>query len=68
MGVRRWVSWHGFALNVDPDLAGFDAIVPCGLHGVEMSSVARELGEAAPPDLAQRARRAVAGAFCSRHS
>ena len=67
VGVRRWVSWHGFALNVDPDLAGFDAIVPCGLHGVEMSSVARELGEAAPPDLARRARHAVAGAFRARH-
>jgi lipoate-protein ligase B len=67
VGVRRWVSWHGFALNVDPDLAGFDAIVPCGLHGVEMSSVARELGKDAPRDLARRARDAVASAFRSRH-
>ena len=31
VGVRGWVTLHGFALNVDLDLAGFDAIVPCGL-------------------------------------
>ncbi len=38
IGVRvtRWVSWHGVALNVDPDLAHFGGIVPCGIseHGV----------------------------------
>lgn len=66
VGVRGWVSWHGFALNVDPDLAGFDAIVPCGLHGVEMTSVARELGGEAPPDLASRARAAVRASFAAR--
>lgn len=41
--VKQWVTLHGFALNVDPDLAWFDAIVPCGLPGVRMTSVAREL-------------------------
>jgi len=38
IGVRvsRWVSWHGVALNVDPDLTHFSGIVPCGVreHGV----------------------------------
>ena len=38
IGVRvtRWVSWHGIALNVDPDLSHFTGIVPCGIreHGV----------------------------------
>jgi lipoyl(octanoyl) transferase len=38
IGVRltRWVSWHGVALNVAPDLSHFDGIVPCGIreHGV----------------------------------
>jgi len=49
VAVRRWVTWHGFALNVGPDLGGFAAITPCGLTGVEMTSVAREGG---PPDVA----------------
>jgi len=44
VGVRRWVSYHGFALNVDLDLAGFDDIVPCGLRDVEMTSLAIEAG------------------------
>jgi lipoyl(octanoyl) transferase len=30
--VRRWVSLHGVAINLDPDMRGFDAIVPCGIH------------------------------------
>ena len=42
--VRQWVTLHGFALNVDPDLAWFAHIVPCGLTGVEMTSVAAERG------------------------
>jgi lipoate-protein ligase B len=49
VAVRRWVTWHGFALNVDADLDGFAAIVPCGLSGVQMTSLAGELGRAVPP-------------------
>lgn len=44
IAVRRWVSWHGFALNVGNDLGLFRAIVPCGLPGVDMTSMSRELG------------------------
>jgi len=48
IGVRvsRWVSWHGIALNVDPDLGHYDGIVPCGIteHGV---TSLRALGVAA---------------------
>lgn len=44
--VARWVTWHGFALNVCPDLRAFEAIVPCGLEGVRMTSMAAELGRA----------------------
>jgi len=35
-GLERWVSWHGLALNVNPDLSHFTGIVPCGIreHGV----------------------------------
>jgi lipoyl(octanoyl) transferase len=45
MGVRvsRWVSMHGLALNVDPDLTQFEVIVPCGLHGRRVTSMAHEL-------------------------
>jgi lipoyl(octanoyl) transferase len=41
--VKQWVTLHGFALNVTTDLSLFDLIVPCGIHGVTMTSVAREL-------------------------
>lgn len=44
VGVRRWVTYHGFALNVEPDLSYFDDIVPCGLQGVRMTSMAECLG------------------------
>jgi hypothetical protein len=50
----------------DLDLAGFDAIVPCGLAAVEMTSIARELGDRAPSDLAARTRDAVRRAFEAR--
>jgi lipoate-protein ligase B len=66
VGLKGWVSWHGFALNVDIDLAGFDAIVACGLHDVEMTSIASELGVRMPPDLGERTRSAVADAFAKR--
>ncbi|HUW83316.1 MAG TPA: lipoyl(octanoyl) transferase LipB [Phycisphaerae bacterium] len=41
LGVRRWVTMHGFALNVSGDLAPFDAIVPCGLTDRGVTSMQR---------------------------
>ena len=45
--IRRWVSYHGVALNVDPDLAHFAGIVPCGVKGHGVTSLAA-LGIDAP--------------------
>lgn len=44
IAVRRWISYHGFALNIDNDLSVFKAIIPCGLSGVTMTSMRAELG------------------------
>lgn len=45
MGIRasRWVTMHGFSLNVNTDLSHFDHIVPCGIHGKQVTSMAEEL-------------------------
>jgi lipoyl(octanoyl) transferase len=43
VGVRHWISLHGFAINVCGDLSPFNEIIPCGITGVEMSSVSQEL-------------------------
>ncbi|MDG1013816.1 MAG: lipoyl(octanoyl) transferase LipB [Flavobacteriaceae bacterium] len=47
MGVRasRWVTMHGFALNVNSDLGYFDNIIPCGIRGKAVTSLNVELGE-----------------------
>lgn len=45
VGVRHWISMHGFALNVSHDLSGFDAITPCGISGVEMTSIGKETAQ-----------------------
>jgi len=51
LGVRasRWVTMHGFAFNVNADLAYFDHIVPCGIDDKDVTSMQRELG--APQDM-----------------
>lgn len=66
VGARGWVTWHGFALNVDVQREAFEAIVPCGLQGVEMTSVSRELSGKAPEDLPARVREVVRTAFLAR--
>ena len=61
VAVRKWVSYHGFALNVAPDLEWFDLIHPCGLRGISMTSLASRSG-GRPPSMAE-ARQGVADAL-----
>jgi lipoyl(octanoyl) transferase len=60
--VRRWVSYHGFALNVAPDLGFFDLIHPCGLRGIQVASMAsmRGPGAAGLGEVRERTARAMA--------
>ncbi len=44
VGVRHWISMHGFALNVCGDLAPFGEITPCGIAGVAMTNLEKESG------------------------
>jgi lipoyl(octanoyl) transferase len=65
--VRRWVTMHGFAVNLDPDLSHFGGIVPCGIAEYEVTSLAR-LGISVAPDEWDGALRAEAAAFLARLS
>ena len=44
VGVRHWITMHGFALNVSGDLSPFNHIVPCGIDNVAMTSMEKETG------------------------
>ena len=44
VGVRHWITMHGFALNVCGDLSPFNHIVPCGINKVAMTSIEKEMG------------------------
>lgn len=63
VGLRGWVSYHGFALNATMALEEFAHIIPCGLTGVQMTSVAQELKVQPDAALFMRCRAAVENAF-----
>ena len=60
--VRRWVTMHGLAVNLDPDLAHFSGIVPCGIAEYGVTSLAR-LGQRVAPEAWDAAMRTRAGEF-----
>ena len=45
--LKKWVSFHGLAININNDLSIFEHIVPCGLDGVVITSVQKEIGKSA---------------------
>jgi lipoyl(octanoyl) transferase len=49
--VRRWVSFHGISINVEPDLSHYGGIVPCGIHGYGVTSLADLGWPVAMPEL-----------------
>ncbi len=57
--VKQWVTFHGFALNVNNDLSYFDLIVPCGIKDVVMTSVSQESGRSDSAALWEETRLAV---------
>ena len=59
--IAGGVAYHGFAINVDPDLGMFEGIVPCGIVDREVTSLAVEVGAAPAMDMVVNA---VAGQFC----
>ena len=54
VAVQTWISYHGFALNVNPDLNHFSGIVPCGITEGSVTSLQKELSEAIDPETVKR--------------
>jgi lipoyl(octanoyl) transferase len=48
IGVRHWVTMHGFSINVDMDMKPFERIIPCGIKGCRITTLSSQLGEIIP--------------------
>jgi lipoate-protein ligase B len=67
IAVRRGISFHGFALNVNTDLEPFQWVNPCGLQGVRMTSMERILGDKVPmEEVRETAKRQIEAVFSVR--
>lgn len=66
VGVRKWITMHGFGLNVGSDLSGFEAITPCGIQGVTMTSLSKEIGREIPvEEVAGQAAKVFRAHYCA---
>lgn len=66
IGVRcsRWITMHGFAFNVNTDLANFENIIPCGISGKQVTSLEKELGRPIDVDsVKEQLKQCFAGVF-----
>ncbi len=64
VAVRRWVTWHGLALNVSTDMGAFKGFAPCGLSAEVMTRVQDEFSQnETPPELMDVTKKALMGAL-----
>ena len=54
IAVRSWVTYHGFALNLDPNLDHFSGIIPCGITDGSVTSLRKESGATIDPEMIKR--------------
>jgi lipoyl(octanoyl) transferase len=61
--VTRWITFHGFALNINPDLSGFQHIIPCGIEDKPVGSLAQFIPNIDPEEVKERVSDSFANVF-----